>query len=162
AAETLAEGADPSADASQADLPPVGPPSGTAAQLAEWVVATGDNGGRPFVSIDKRAADVFVFAPHGSLEGAAPVLVGEAPGAGPPAACAARVLSAIGRDARTPPEAGFGGSLGAARVLPTVLGAASARGFSLPPVIPANPEEHRLERLRSPAAEDRRITYGCI
>ena len=37
-----------------------------------------------------------------------------------------------------------------------------ADAVSLHPVITANKEEQRLQRLKSPTPEDNRITYGCI
>src|SRR5262245_21047893 len=75
-AQALARAADGQAMRTQ----PVGRPSGTAAQMADWVVASGDSGGRPYVIVDKPAARVFVFDAHGRLQGAAPVLVGLARG----------------------------------------------------------------------------------
>lgn len=153
---------EPSADDAQADLPPVGPPSGTTAQLAAWIAATGDNGGRPFVIVDKLAADVFVFAPDGSLQGAAPVLVGETPGDDSAAGVGDRDLGAISPEERTTPAGRFVASFGAASGHRTVLWVDYVTAISLHPVITTNPAEHRLERLRSPAVEDRRITYGCI
>ena len=152
----------PGAEASEADPQPVGPPAGTAAQLAQWVAATGDNGGQPFVIVDKLAADVFVFAPDGSLQGSAPVLVGQTPGDDSATGVGDRDLSAISPEERTTPAGRFVASFGPASGRRTVLWVDYATAISLHPVIVTNPQEHRLERLRSPLAEDRRITYGCI
>ncbi|HEX4182222.1 MAG TPA: hypothetical protein VHY34_03065, partial [Caulobacteraceae bacterium] len=152
---------EPGADASQADAPPV-EPFGTAAQLALWVAATDDNGDRPFVIVDKLAADVFVYSPNGRLEGAAPVLLGEMPGDDSAPGVGDRDLSAIAPDERTTPAGRFVARFGPASGHRTVLWVDYVDAISLHPVITTNRREHRLERLRSPLAQVRRITYGCI
>ena len=54
--------------------------SSQARQLAGWVMAGYDHGGRPFAILDKRQAQVFVFYPDGKLAAATPVLLGYAAG----------------------------------------------------------------------------------
>lgn len=44
--------------------------------FADWVVDSGDNGGLPFVIIDKIDAKAFVFSTDGHIRGAAPALLG--------------------------------------------------------------------------------------
>lgn len=137
-------------------------PSGVVAQMADWIVSSGDSGGRPFIIIDKKAADVFVFDAHGALQGAAPVLLGlmkgdtSAPGVGN------RDLAAIPPQQRTTPAGRFVASFGAASGHDRMLWVDYADAISLHPVVTANPKERRLERLRSPAPKDRRISFGCI
>jgi hypothetical protein len=154
-------GADPPLEA-PALAQTIAQPSGVAAQLADWVVASGDNGGRPFVIVDKTAADLFVFDARGRLQGAAPVLVGLAAGDGSSAGVGDRDLAAIPPDERTTPAGRFVAGFGAASGDRTVLWVDYADAISLHPVVTSNPREHRLQRLRSPVPEEHRITYGCI
>ncbi len=51
-----------------------------ARQVERWVMTTGDNGGQPFVIVDKRATEVFVFDGHGTLLGETSALIGSARG----------------------------------------------------------------------------------
>jgi hypothetical protein len=137
-------------------------PSGIVAELAAWAVASGDNDGRPFVIVDKPAADVFVFDARGRLKGSAPVLVGLAPGDGSAAGVGERDLAAIPPDQRTTPAGRFVAAFGAADGDRRVLWVDYADAISLHPVVTSNPRERRLQRLRSPLPEQHRITYGCI
>jgi len=150
----------------QASAPPqdlsADAPSGAAAQVADWVKASGDNGGLPFVIVDKVGARVFVFGADGALLGAAPVLVGLEPGDDSEAGIGERPLSAIRPDERTTPAGRFLARFGFASGDRTVLWVDYADAISLHPVVTTNPKEHRLERIRSAAPEDHRITYGCI
>jgi hypothetical protein len=150
------------AEASAVEPPAVPAPSGVAAQMADWIVASGDNDGRPYVIVDKPAANVFVFDADGRLLGAAPVLVGLEPGDESAEGVGDRALSAIRPDERTTPAGRFVAGFGPAWGGRTVLWVDYADAISLHPVITSNPKEQRLKRLRSSAPEDRRITYGCI
>ena len=47
-----------------------------AARITNWVIATRDNGGAPFIVIDKTAARVLVFDADGQSLGSAPALLG--------------------------------------------------------------------------------------
>lgn len=138
------------------------PPSETVTQLAQWVLAAGDNRQLPFVIIDKVSAEVFVFAADGHLRGAAPALLGAARGDDSTPGIGDRELSAIRPDQRTTPAGRFLAHFGAARGQQKVLWVDYATAISLHPVVTTNPKEHRLQRLRSPSVKDNRITYGCI
>jgi hypothetical protein len=137
-------------------------PSGTAAEMADWVVQSGDNGGRPFVIVDKLAADAFVFDAQGRLQGAAPVLVGLARGDDSAPGVGDLPLAAIRPDERTTPAGRFVAHFGAGHGHRVVLWVDDADEIALHPVVTANPKERRLQRLRSPAPADHRITFGCI
>ena len=137
-------------------------PSGTAAQLDGWVVTSGDNGGRPFLIVDKLAAEVFVFDAHGRLEGAAPVLVGLARGDDSAPGVGGLPLAAIRPDERTTPAGRFVAHFGEGHGHHLILWVDDADEIALHPVVTAHPRERRLQRLRSPAPAEHRITYGCI
>ena len=131
-------------------------------QVVDWVVASGDNQGLPFVVIDKVAAKVFVFSPDGRPRGDTTALLGLAVGDDSVPGIGDRPLSQIRPEERTTPAgrfvARFGPSLGHGRVLWVDY----ATAISLHPVVTSNPKERRLERLRTPTPQDNRISYGCI
>ncbi len=138
------------------------PASATVAQIAEWVAASGDNRGLPFVIIDKVAAEVVVFAADGRLRGAAPALLGLARGDDSAPGVGDRPLASIGPHERTTPAGRFLAGYGPAAGKRQVLWVDYATAISLHAVVTTNRAEHRLQRLRSASALDKRITYGCI
>lgn len=131
-------------------------------QVMAWVTASGDNDGLPFVIIDKVTADVFVFDADARFLGATPALLGSAPGDDSVSGIGERELSAIKPDERTTPAGRFVASFGYASGKSKVLWVDYATAISLHPVVTGNKKERRLARLYSPAADDNRITYGCI
>jgi hypothetical protein len=138
------------------------PPTGTAAQIADWVSAADDNGALPFMIVDKLAAKIFVFDAGGRLLGSAPALVGLTPGDDSAEGVGERPLSAIAPEERTTPAGRFVAHFGAAKGHARVLWVDYADAISLHPVITTNPAEHRLKRIKSDAPEDHRISFGCI
>src|SRR4051794_3062081 len=54
--------------------------SNDARQVADWVVASGDNKRLPYLIVDKVQAKVFAFDGEGLLRGASPALLGMAIG----------------------------------------------------------------------------------
>jgi hypothetical protein len=130
-------------------------------RMAAWVIASGDNGGLPFVIIDKVAAKVFVFRADGQLLGGAPALVGSARGDNSTPGAADREMSAIPLNERTTPAGRFVASF-SARDKHRVLWVDYATAIALHPVVTANPKERRLQRLQSRTPRDNHITHGCI
>ena len=135
--------------------------SGDTLRVMNWVAASGDNNDAPYMVIDKVAAEVFVFDKDSRLVASSPALVGmkvgddSAPGVGD------RELSAIPPDDRTTPAGRFVAKFGRAAGRRDVLWVDYPTAISLHAVITVR-NQHRLERLKSPTAEDNRITYGCI
>ncbi|HUO11286.1 MAG TPA: hypothetical protein VMU37_00885 [Caulobacteraceae bacterium] len=137
-------------------------PTGVAAELAAWVAASNDNAGLPFMIVDKLGAEVFAYDATGQLLGQAPVLVGLARGDDSAAGIGDLALSAISPDERTTPAGRFVARFGPSEGHGTVLWVDYADAISMHPVITTNPAEHRLQRIRSSAPEDHRISFGCI
>jgi hypothetical protein len=138
------------------------PASDSVMRVIAWVTASGDNGGLPFVIIDKVTADVFVFDADARFLGATPALLGSAPGDDSVEGVGDRELSAIKPDERTTPAGRFLAGFGYASGQRKVLWIDYAPAISLHPVVYANKKEKRLARLYSPSPEDNRITFGCI
>jgi len=136
------------------------PASEAARQMADWVVRSGDNKGRPFLIIDKVAAKVFVFRLDGQLRGAAPALLGVArsdetiPGIGK------RRLATITAAERTTPAGRYVAYIGK-DLTGDVLWIDYESALSLHRVITTG-KDRRLQRLATATPDDNRISYGCI
>lgn len=131
-------------------------------RLAHWIVASNDNGRAPFAILDKREARVYVFEPEGRLRGASPVLLGSAPGDDTVPGIGQRPIHAVRADERTTPAGRFVASPGRNARNEDVVWVDYDAAVSMHRVRLTEPAEHRLERLASPHARDRRISYGCI
>ena len=138
------------------------PASESAMQVAEWVIASGDNGGLPFIVIDKMAAALLIFDPGGELLGEAPVLLGITSGDASTPGIGDRELSGIPIEERTTPAGRYLARYGPAAGGRSVLWVDYSTSLSLHAVVTANRRERRLQRLQSPTPDDNRITYGCI
>jgi hypothetical protein len=141
---------------------PAASPTAVTGQVIDWVIASRDNGGLPFIVIDKVAAALFVFDAGGELVGAAPALLGIASGDDSTPGIGERNLAEIGPAERTTPAGRFIARFGAAYGGQTVLWVDFATSVAIHPVVTTNPRERRVQRLQSVSAEDNRITFGCI
>jgi hypothetical protein len=144
------------------DGDPLSAPSPAAREMIDWVTATGDNGGLPFIVIDKVGAILFAFDASGAPAGTAPVLLGVASGDDSTPGIGERDLSEIGPAERTTPAGRFVARYGPAYGGRTVLWVDFATSVALHPVVTGNARERRLQRLASASPEDNRITFGCI
>lgn len=133
-----------------------------ARRLAQWVVASADNGTRPFVILDKKDARVFVFAASGRLLGATPVLLGHALGDDTVPGIGTRPIEAVRPEERTTPAGRFVSVPGRNTLDEDVLWVDYEAAVSMHRVRLTNPAEQRAERLSSPTVADNRISYGCI
>jgi hypothetical protein len=131
-------------------------------RMADWVVASADNGSLAFAIIDKKEAEVFVFDSQGQILDAAPALLGlgvgddSAPGVGN------KPLSAIRPQDRTTPAGRFNAFLGHERGHPDFFWVDYKNAVALHRVVKGTPKDRRAERLASPTPLDNRITFGCI
>jgi hypothetical protein len=131
-------------------------------QFADWVVDSADHKNLPFVIIDKPNARVFVFDASGQVRGAAPALLGSAPGDHSVPGIGERELSDMAPEDRTTPAGRFVSGIGMNTRGEDVLWVDYASGLSMHRVLTTKPEERRLERLATPTVKDNRISYGCI
>jgi hypothetical protein len=137
-------------------------PSEAARELAGWITATADNGGVPFLIVDKLRAYIFAFDAVGELLGSAPVLLGLARGDDSSLGIGDLKLSEITAGQRTTPAGRFVGGFGNSDGDGTVLWVDFPDGISLHPVMSVDLGERRLERIRSADPDQHRISYGCI
>lgn len=136
--------------------------SAEARQVAQWVGETGDNGGLPFMLIDKVAARVFVFNAAGELQGNDAALLGSARGDKTAAGIGDLSLSAIRPEQRTTPAGRFVAHLDRDIHGRGILLIDYDASIALHPVVPGTAKERRAERLRSATPDDNRISFGCI
>jgi len=137
------------------------PASKDARVVADWVVKTGDNHSLPFVIVDKKAAEVFVFNGQAHLTGATPALLGSARGDDSAAGVGDRKLSDIRPQERTTPAGRFVASLGYGLGKQDILWVDYKAALALHRVLASGAREHRLQRPAS-SAKDHRVTFGCI
>jgi len=133
-----------------------------ARNLADWVLASGDNHGMPFVIVDKKSAKVFVFNPDGRLRGASPALLGLTPGDDVVPGIGNRKLSTIRPEERITPAGRFVADLGHELHGEEILWVDYDDSIAMHRVITTNPKERRAQRLATPTPSDNRISYGCI
>jgi hypothetical protein len=136
-------------------------PSKETRRVANWVVATGDNDGLPFVIIDKIGAKVLVFDSVGRLRGATFALLGKARGDDTVPGIGSRKLSTIRPEERTTPAGRFVAFLGRDFHV-DILWIDYDDALSLHRVVTGNPSDHRSQRLATTSPLDKRISYGCI
>jgi hypothetical protein len=137
-------------------------PAPDALHVANWAVHSADHKGMPFVIVDKRDSRVFVFDGQGRLLGAAPALLGLAPGDHTVPGIGSRKMSTIRPEERTTPAGRFAASMARSLQGDEILWVDYDAAIALHRVIATAPKERRLQRLASRTPADRRITYGCI
>ena len=130
--------------------------------VAHWVVDSADNGGMPYVIVDKVNARVFVFDAGGHLQGTQPALLGMVQGDGSAQGIGDQKLSAMRPEDRTTPAGRYVASLGLDQQGQDILWIDYASALALHRVVKGKPSERRSERLQSSTSADNRISYGCI
>ena len=136
--------------------------SNDARSVADWVAASNDAAGRPFIVIDKRNARLLVFDEDATLVADTAILLGGAVGDDTVPGIGERDLEAVKPNERTTPAGRFMGERGRNARGEDVVWVDYDAGVSMHRVLTTHPEERRLERLATPTAEDNRISYGCI
>jgi hypothetical protein len=152
----------PVAAAGVLDTANVSTASHAVTDLTHWVVQTHDNGGMPYLIVDKVNAQVLVFDPSGRLQAAAPALLGLAHGDLSGKGIGDKKMSAIHPQDRITPAGRFVASLSHNAGGEEILWIDYDDAIALHPVVKGTPQERRAERLASPTSADNRISYGCI
>ncbi len=137
-------------------------PSPDVRYLANWIADARDNGGRPFVLVDKRNAHVYVFDADARMLGDTPVLLGAAPGDDSVPGIGQKAIEDIPEHERTTPAGRFLAQRGLNARNEDVVWIDYDAAVSMHRVINTVAAERRLERLASPGVADNRISWGCI
>jgi len=130
-------------------------------RVARWVLDSRDNGGLPFLLIDKVNAQVLAFSPAGQLQGITPALLGMARGDRMLAPNDAP-MSAMPPQVRITPAGRFVSRLAFDSDGKELLVLDYDASLSLHAVLKGTPKERRAERLKSATPQDNRISYGCV
>lgn len=131
-------------------------------QMIDWVIDTDDNHGLPFVIVDKKRAQVFIFDNQAKVLGVTTALLGLAKGDDSSPGIGNRKLSDIRPEERTTPAGRFVAALGPSLDKESVLWVDYNTALALHRVPTADTKESRLQRLATASPRDKRITFGCI
>ena len=131
-------------------------------QLVRWSTATADHQSLPFAVIDKPAARIHVFSSQAQWLGSAPVLLGAAAGDRSAPGIGAKPLAHIRPYERTTPAGRFVTEPGRNLQGDDIVWIDYDAAVSLHRVRSVSASERRLQRLASPGARDKRISYGCV
>ncbi len=130
--------------------------------VADWIAASANNTGLPYLIVDKRAAAVYVFSSGGAFVVSSVVLLGASTGDTTVAGIGERPLSKVMPYERITPAGRFMGERGHNTRGEDVVWLDYAAGISMHRVLTTNISENRLLRLATPDTKDNRISYGCI
>lgn len=131
-------------------------------QVAQWVVASGDAGRRPFIVVDKPRARVLAYDASGRLTRSEPVLLGLARGDDSVPGIGDRPMAQITPEERITPAGRFVAQLGTNLTGEDIVWIDYDAAVSMHRVRATKASEQRLERLASESIDDNRISYGCI
>ena len=130
--------------------------------VALWINASGDNGRRPYIIVDKVNARVFVFNRGGHLQGVEPALLGMAVGDHARGKVSDQAVPGIPPEDRITPAGRFVASLDRDLKGQSILWLDYDNALALHRVVKGQPSERRAQRLQSATASDNRVSYGCI
>lgn len=130
-------------------------------RMAKWIGVSGNNGGLPYMIVDKIEAKVFLFDARYALLGTAPALLGLGQGDDSAVGIGQRRLATMEPSERTTPAGRFEASLGF-DLEQDVLWIDYDAALSMHRVIIGNVRDRRHERLGTATPLDNRISYGCI
>ena len=142
-------------------VPPASEASGMVQQFAQDVVRSADAEGRTFGVIDKPSATLWIFDAQGRPVASSPVLVGQALGDVAPPDIGTRPLSKVKLHEKVTNAGRFVTEAGSNHKGEDIVWLDYNAALSMHRVRNV-PGEHRPERLRTPGAADKRISFGCI
>ena len=129
--------------------------------VVQWVGASKDNAGLPFIVVDKANARVYAFNPAAELKATAPVLLGM--GVGDQALVPQDApMSAIPPEKRITPAGRYPSKLVIDNHGKVVLLIDGENLITMHIVVKGTPAQRRAERLASVTTDDNRVSFGCI
>jgi hypothetical protein len=131
-------------------------------QVANWVSYTYDSQRRPFVIIDKKAAEMYVFDGWGRLWSTSPVLIGMAVGDDSAPGVGNKRLSQLKPGEKTTPAGRFVARPGKDNHGANVVWIDYDAALSMHAIASVSASERRAERMATPDPGDNRISNGCI
>ena len=129
--------------------------------VVQWVGASHDNAGLPFIVVDKANARVYAFNSAAQLKATAPVLLGMGVGDKPLVPQDAP-MSAIPPQKRITPAGRYPSKLVIDNHGKVVLLIDGENLITMHIVAKGTPAQRRAERLASVTSDDNRVSFGCI
>lgn len=136
-------------------------PSADVRHVANWSFYTGDNQGKSVVILDKKAAKVYAFDPHGKLVATTHALLGAAVGDDSAPGIGDKPLSAVRPEEKTTPAGRFVAEPGVNTKGEDIVWIDYDAAVSMHRVRNVK-NEGRMKRLLSETIEDNRISFGCV
>jgi hypothetical protein len=129
--------------------------------VARWVVGNEENGGLPFVIVDKLHATLYVFASTGRLVGDSPVLLGLSVGDESIPDIAQRTPASLAPAERTTPAGRFASEPGHNAHGEDIVWFDYGASLAIHRLRASPANQRRDERMDSSHSGDKRISYGC-
>ena len=136
--------------------------SADARYVEQWIHEKGDDHGRPFVIVDKKAAHIYVFAEGGTLVGDSATLLGSSRGDLPVPGAGLKDPSRLLPDERKTPAGRFESRPGTNLSGEPVVWVDYDTGIAIHRVRPGHSRGQRLISLATPDAGDKRLSLGCV
>lgn len=138
-------------------------PSAEARSLVDWVLGSGDAGGKPFAVVDKRGARIYVFHADGRMAGHSAALLGSTPGDHTVPGVGARAQTGeVGPHERTTPAGRFEAAPGRNDKGEHVVWVDWASAFAIHRLRPGFAYRARASRLATAQAQAMRVSWGCV
>ncbi len=136
--------------------------SDDARYVEHWIHEKGDDHGRPFVIVDKKAARIFVFAAGGALVGASPTILGLSRGDIPVPGAGQKDPSRLLPEERKTPAGRFESVPGKNLHGESVVWVDYDTGIAIHRVRPGASQATRLNSLAGTDVSERRLSLGCV
>lgn len=130
--------------------------------VAQWAYDERNAEGRPFAIVDKKLARLYVFGPDGRLVGATAALLGLARGDDSVPGIGLKPVNLIAPAERTTPSGRFESVPGRNDKGEAIVWVDYDTAIAIHRVRPGPSAEQRAQRLVTPSADDKRVSYGCI
>ena len=136
--------------------------SADARYVEHWIHQKGDDHGRPFVIVDKKAARIFVFAAGGALVGASPTILGLSRGDVPVPGAGQKDPSRLLPYERKTPAGRFESQPGRNLHGEEVVWVDYDTGIAIHRVRPGASQQQRMKSLSDTDVNERRLSLGCV
>ncbi|MET0383035.1 MAG: hypothetical protein ABW032_06390 [Burkholderiaceae bacterium] len=136
--------------------------SADARYVERWIRAKGDDHGRPFAIVDKKAARIFVFSEGGRLVGSSLTILGLSRGDVPVPGAGRKDPSQLLPDERKTPAGRFESQPGRNLGGEPVVWVDYDTGIAIHRVRPGRSQTQRLHSLATGGADGKRLSLGCV
>ena len=136
--------------------------SADARYVEHWIHEKGDDHGRPFVIVDKKAARIYVFGAGGTLVGMSPTILGQSRGDVPVPGAGQKDPSRLLPDERKTPAGRFESQPGRNLHGEPVVWVDYDTGIAIHRVRPGASQTQRANSLASEDPNNKRLSLGCV